>query len=44
MTTDWVTSYLASNFCEDGIELAIDESGQQIGLVRNSWPGDDDGI
>jgi hypothetical protein len=38
-----MTTYLASNLCENGIELAIDEARQQIGSVRNSWPGDDDG-
>jgi hypothetical protein len=43
MTMDCMTTYLARNFCENGIELAIDESGQQIGSVQNSWPGDDDG-
>jgi hypothetical protein len=43
MTMDWMTTYLAINFCEDGIELAIDKAAQQIGPVRNSWPGDDDG-
>jgi hypothetical protein len=41
MTTDWMVTYLASNFCENGIDLGIDEAVQQIGSVRNSWPGDD---